>query len=247
MGLFPIWHHCNPPLQTMCLQCRLRKLWLEGGQLATIGPDLDLTYPHEHLGEGAPALAELLKTGSGWGKKLKEAKNPVIIVGPGILHRQDRGSILQKVRAAHGTFGKARSHSALRCSAHLTPYCLYCCQVSIHPTVCLEKIQVPAHHATVHCPCVKRRLWKQVHEVVEKTGVVRDDWNGYNVMHDSASRVAALDLGFLPSARSASAPPPKFVYLLGSDDFAEEDVPADAFVVYQVGSLRITLFFLLLL
>lgn len=77
-------------------------------------------------------------------------------------------------------------------------------------------------------------VWEQVHEVVEKTGVVRDDWNGYNVMHDSASRVAALDLGFLPSARSASAPPPKFVYLLGSDDFAEADIPADAFVVYQV-------------
>ncbi|KAK9784934.1 hypothetical protein WJX73_009161 [Symbiochloris irregularis] len=158
----------NPRTEAPVLNARLRKLWLEGGQLATIGPDLDLTYPHEHLGEGAPALAELLKTGSGWGKKLKEAKNPVIIVGPGILHRQDRGSILQKV-----------------------------------------------------------------HEVVEKTGVVRDNWNGYNVMHDSASRVAALDLGFLPSARSASAPPPKFVYLLGSDDFAEEDVPADAFVVYQ--------------
>ena len=69
---------------------------------------------------------------------------------------------------------------------------------------------------------------------MEKANVVRDDWNGYNVLHDSASRVAALDLGFLPSARASSAPAPKVVYLLGSDDFSEEDVPKDAFVIYQV-------------
>ena len=88
----------------------------------------------------------------------------------------------------------------------------------------------PAQHSLLSLPSVL-----QVHDVVEKTGIVKDGWNGYNVMHDTASRVAALDLGFLPSARSASAPPPKFVYLLGADDFAEQDIPADAFVVYQVG------------
>ena len=76
---------------------------------------------------------------------------------------------------------------------------------------------------------------KQVHALVEAARVVRDGWNGYNLIHDSASRVAALDIGFLPSARTAaSSPKPKFVYLLGADDFLEEDVPADAFVVYQV-------------
>lgn len=35
---------------------------------------------------------------------------------------------------------------------------------------------------------------------MEAGNVVRDDWNGYNVLHDTASRVAALDIGFLPSA-----------------------------------------------
>lgn len=63
---------------------------------------------------------------------------------------------------------------------------------------------------------------------------MREGWNGYNVLHDSASRVAALDLGFLPSARAQAAPPAKVVVLLGSDDWKEEDVPADAFVVYIV-------------
>jgi len=39
-----------------------------------------------------------------------------------------------------------------------------------------------------------------VHELVEAGDVVKDGWNGYNILHDAASRVAALDLGFLPSA-----------------------------------------------
>lgn len=40
----------------------------------------------------------------------------------------------------------------------------------------------------------------QIHQLVEQGDVVKDDWNGYNVLHDAASRVAALDIGFLPSA-----------------------------------------------
>lgn len=64
---------------------------------------------------------------------------------------------------------------------------------------------------------------------------MRDDWNGYNVLHDSASRVAALDLGFLKSASANKGDTKtKFVYLLGSDDYPDEEVPQDAFVVYQV-------------
>lgn len=61
-------------------------------------------------------------------------------------------------------------------------------------------------------------------------GVVRDGWNGFNMLHECASTVAALDLGFVPSAPSAS---PKFVYNLGADDYDEAAIPADAFVVYQ--------------
>lgn len=56
------------------------------------------------------------------------------------------------------------------------------------------------------------------------------------MLHESASAVAALDLGFMPAAPrpgGASAPPPRFVYLLGADDFDDADVPPGAFVVYQ--------------
>lgn len=64
--------------------------------------------------------------------------------------------------------------------------------------------------------------------------MVRPDWNGYNVIHDTASRVAALDIGFAPSAAAqASSAPPKLVYLLGADDYPDSAVPEGAFVVYQ--------------
>ena len=47
--------------------------------------------------------------------------------------------------------------------------------------------------------------------------------------------VAALDLGFLKSASASEGKAKtKFVYLLGSDEFDEAEIPEDAFVVYQV-------------
>jgi hypothetical protein len=74
-----------------------------------------------------------------------------------------------------------------------------------------------------------------IHELVQQASVVREDWNGLNLLHDCASRVAALDLGFAPSAtaRAPGAPAPRFVYLLGADDYPEAAVPEGAFVVYQ--------------
>jgi len=70
-------------------------------------------------------------------------------------------------------------------------------------------------------------------------------WNGFNVLHTAASRVAALDLGFLPGkakgqsgrdvaaiALGAQKGEIDFIYSLGADEY-----PADklgrAFVVYQ--------------
>lgn len=77
-------------------------------------------------------------------------------------------------------------------------------------------------------------LLKAIHGLAEAAGVVKEGWNGYNVIHDNASRVAALDIGFLPSANARKhSGPEKVVYLLGADDFSDEDVPKDAFVVYQ--------------
>lgn len=57
------------------------------------------------------------------------------------------------------------------------------------------------------------------------------NWNGINVFHSNVGNIAALELGinssFNPQAK------PKVVYLLGADNFRPEEVPDDAFVVYQ--------------
>ena len=67
-------------------------------------------------------------------------------------------------------------------------------------------------------------------------GVVRDGWNGWNILHTAAARVGGLDLGFVPArgaldARAMLAPGALDVlFLLGVD---EADVSGvDAFVVY---------------
>jgi NADH-quinone oxidoreductase subunit G len=61
-------------------------------------------------------------------------------------------------------------------------------------------------------------------------GCARDGWNGFNVLHTAASRVAALDLGFVPATQKPEAP--EVVYLLGADEI-DMDRLGDAFVIYQ--------------
>jgi NADH-quinone oxidoreductase subunit G len=77
--------------------------------------------------------------------------------------------------------------------------------------------------------------------IAKKYGVVRDDWNGFNVLHHAAGRVGALDLGFVPKDggrniaeifASCAIGDVKFVYLLGADEF-DMSLLGNAFVVYQ--------------
>ncbi|ODV79603.1 NADH-ubiquinone oxidoreductase 78 kDa subunit mitochondrial precursor [Suhomyces tanzawaensis NRRL Y-17324] len=59
------------------------------------------------------------------------------------------------------------------------------------------------------------------------------EWNGLNLLHREASRVAALDLGFATLDPEVAATKAKFIYLLGADEIKNQDIPKDAFVVYQ--------------
>jgi NADH-quinone oxidoreductase subunit G len=66
-------------------------------------------------------------------------------------------------------------------------------------------------------------------------GAVKDGWNGYSVLHTTAARVAALDLGLTPAEGGQSAldmtkpGAMDIVFLLGAD---EVEVAPGAFVVY---------------
>jgi NADH-quinone oxidoreductase subunit G len=66
-------------------------------------------------------------------------------------------------------------------------------------------------------------------------GVVKADWNGFAVLHAAASRVGALDLGFVPgeggraALEMSHAGALELAFLLGAD---EVDIAKGAFVVY---------------
>jgi len=67
-------------------------------------------------------------------------------------------------------------------------------------------------------------------------GVIKDGWNGFNVLHTEASQVGALDIGFVPgdggkdTGAMLEGGALDVLFLLGVD---EVEVPEGAFVVYQ--------------
>ena len=156
---------------------RLRKAYLKNGLKAfNVGAAFDLTYPVTELGTNPQVLKEIVAGNHPAAEALKNAKNPVIIVGAAALARGD---------------GEAIMHLAKKIS--------------------------------------------------DACGVVREDWNGFNLLHYAAARVGALDIGFVPQEggrdmagiiEGIQQQAIKFVYLLGVDEI-DMGYFGDAFVVYQ--------------
>ena len=80
-----------------------------------------------------------------------------------------------------------------------------------------------------------------VRKLAETCNLIRDDWNGFNVLHTAAARVGGLDIGFVPGENGrdtagilagAEAGELDLVYLLGADE-VDTDKLGKAFVVYQ--------------
>jgi NADH-quinone oxidoreductase subunit G len=74
-------------------------------------------------------------------------------------------------------------------------------------------------------------------QAAKSLGVVKDGWNGFNILHTAASRVAALDLGFVPGKGGRDVAgmlkgDMDVVFLLGADEIDMKRLGA-AFVVYQ--------------
>ena len=77
--------------------------------------------------------------------------------------------------------------------------------------------------------------------VADNCGLIKDGWNGFNVLHTAASRVGGLDAGFVPGAGGkdtrgildgASKGDIDVVYLLGADEIDTAKL-GKAFVIYQ--------------
>lgn len=167
----------NPRWEAPLVNARLRKTWRQNGLVvASVGAPVDLTYPVQQLGAGTKTLEEILAGKHPFAETLKNAKNPVVILGMGALQREDGFAIQATVR-----------------------------------------------------------------RIAEQFNMVRDDWNGYNVLHLAAARVGALDVGFVPGKKglsldgileAATEGDIKAVWLLGADEIDTAKL-GTAFVVYQ--------------
>src|SRR5437016_1713889 len=67
-----------------------------------------------------------------------------------------------------------------------------------------------------------------------KAGAIKDGWNGFGILHTSASRVGALDIGFVPGAGGLDAGAmvrgkADVLFLLGADEI---EVDPGVFVIY---------------
>lgn len=96
----------NPRYEAPLLNTRLRKGYIHGEQtIALIGPDVDLTYDHEHLGETADIITKLKNGSHPFSKTLKSAKRPLIILGAEQLTRTDGAKVLAEAHALAQTLG----------------------------------------------------------------------------------------------------------------------------------------------
>ena len=134
---------------------RIRKAVKRGAKVFAIGPEVDLTYPLEWLGNDLGLLGKLPQTVL---DAFKDAQRPALILGGGGLGAGAQGATLA---------------------------------------------------------------------LVQTLGLIKDGWNGYNVLHFSASRMAGLMLGYAqPGGIAAIAEKkPKLVFLLGADEVAPDRFP----------------------
>ena len=125
-----------------------------------------LTYPVEELGAGTDTLAALARGELGFAETLRQAKNPMLILGMGALARPDGAAVLRHGRGP------------------------------------------------------RRAL-----------GLIKDDWNGFNVLHTAAARVGGLDLGLVPGEggrdvagilAGAESGEIEVVFLIGADELRHE-------------------------
>jgi NADH-quinone oxidoreductase subunit G len=74
----------NPRKEASVLNARIRKRWRTGAlKVGVVGEKADLTYGYEHLGAGVDTLADIASGKHSFAKILKDAKNPIVLVGAG--------------------------------------------------------------------------------------------------------------------------------------------------------------------
>jgi NADH-quinone oxidoreductase subunit G len=161
----------NPRKEAAVLNARIRKRWRTGQlKVGVVGARPDLTYDHDYVGAGTESMADLASGKHSFADVLKNAKNPIVLVGADAFTRHDGAALLA-----------------------------------------------------------------QAAKLALDIGAVKDGWNGFAVLHETASRVGALDIGFsagpggLNAAQMNTFGTLDVMFLLGAD---EVKVPDGVFVVY---------------
>jgi len=89
----------NPRYEAPIFNARVRKSWVHNElDVAIIGPEVNLTYDYDHLGDDANTVSSLLDGSHPFAARLAEAKKPMIVVGSSLLARPDGGAIFMKVQ-----------------------------------------------------------------------------------------------------------------------------------------------------
>jgi NADH-quinone oxidoreductase subunit G len=161
----------NPRKEAAVLNARIRKRWRTGQlRVGVVGARPDLTYDYDYVGAGTESLGDLTAGKHSFADVLKNAKNPIVLVGTDAFARHDGAAVLA-----------------------------------------------------------------QAAKLALDIGAVKDGWNGFAVLQNTASRVGALDIGFTAGAGGLNAAQMNtfgtldVLFLLGAD---EVKVPDGAFVVY---------------
>ena len=85
----------NPRLEAAVLNARIRKVWRSGeATIGLVGEAVDLGYEVEHIGSGPQALTDLASGRHGFLETLKDAAQPMVIVGAGAAARSDGNGVL---------------------------------------------------------------------------------------------------------------------------------------------------------
>jgi NADH-quinone oxidoreductase subunit G len=85
----------NPRKEAAILNARIRKRWRSGAlKIGVIGDKADLTYSYDHIGAGTDSLSDLTSGKHSFADVLKNAKNPIVLVGAGAAGRHDGAAVL---------------------------------------------------------------------------------------------------------------------------------------------------------
>ncbi|CAL7948115.1 unnamed protein product [Xylocopa violacea] len=98
----------NPRYEAPLVNTRLRKGYIHGEQtIGLIGPNVNLTYDYEHLGQSPEIITQLRNGTHPFSNTLKSAKKPLIILGVEQLTRRDGEKILSETQLLAQSLGES--------------------------------------------------------------------------------------------------------------------------------------------